>query len=752
MNEILQHMASNGFYPKEIIPDGEIHRFNRDKNDKKKSAWYICYDNISTIVCEYADWHDDKKFKYIHGTDEIDQKKFLKKISEKAKQAEKVFNESDIIKYWNLLYESNNSEYCKRKGIKKLYGARTTSEGVLVIPVKNSKDEICGFQKIYESGNKKFKTGSKIKGNFFELETGKNPGEIIYIAEGYATACAIHMATTEHCVVAFSASNIDSVCQFLRKKYTNKTIIICADNDGNGVGKRCAESAATKHNCKITIPEQVGYDFNDVFLECGAEKTKELIAQWIIQDSLFFQKSSKIGSPYYICTKAFLSRLKKHYNNGIFTSQENVKVWVCARNCIWETLDDFALKSYLTNEAAKDEIHDYVSTNEKTEAISRLKELTRSDSEEFETKQREYSHIIAFNKNFINIKTGEILKPDPDYCRTTYIPININKSDNMEDYSCPIWLKTINDIYEGDESRIKLLQEIFGYNFLSDSRFDKFVCLIGPGGNGKSVILSIMKACLNGTLRGFRNTSALELSRLNDSHSAVMLENKMANISSESARSLFNAIQNIKAISAGDSITINPKFKPAYSAEITCKLITSINETPSFGEDNDALKQRAIIIPHNKKIRGTDMDIKDLESKIIQAGELKSIIFWALEGLKRLMENQRFTESEAVENCYKDMQRENDPVRRFCEENFVFSDDPDDFVSKQFVIEQWNEWKFENGLDKTPTKFMKRIMKMFDGKCYETKRTPHSDIKRKWCIAKLRVKNDVDYLNETTKK
>ena len=57
------------------------------------------------------------------------------------------------------------------------------------------------------------------------------PQGILLIAEGYATAASLHLATGLPVAVAFTAGNIAPVAAELHKRYPRSRLLICADDD-----------------------------------------------------------------------------------------------------------------------------------------------------------------------------------------------------------------------------------------------------------------------------------------------------------------------------------------------------------------------------------------------------------------------------------------------------------------------------------------------------------------------------------------
>jgi putative DNA primase/helicase len=92
------------------------------------------------------------------------------------------------------------------------------------------------------------------------------PGEWFAVAEGIETALSIAMACEMPAWAALSSGGIKNLV--LPPEATN--IVICADNDDNGIGERAAHEAAARwlaedRRTRIAMPPERGTDFNDVF-------------------------------------------------------------------------------------------------------------------------------------------------------------------------------------------------------------------------------------------------------------------------------------------------------------------------------------------------------------------------------------------------------------------------------------------------------------------------------------------------------
>lgn len=175
----------------------------------------------------------------------------------------------------------DNHPYLERKEVPAI-GLRQTEDGRLIVPVLNHSGKIQSLQfilpeKAAEGTNKFFLKSGKTSGGFFSIpaKNGTWDGPLL-IAEGYATAASLHLATGYAALVAFNAGNLEAVTRTVRSRYPDREIILCADNDCETVkpdgtpwnpGREAASRAAQAVGGKLAVcPAHDGKatDFNDL--------------------------------------------------------------------------------------------------------------------------------------------------------------------------------------------------------------------------------------------------------------------------------------------------------------------------------------------------------------------------------------------------------------------------------------------------------------------------------------------------------
>jgi len=181
-------------------------------------------------------------------------------------------------KAWKGYDIAEDHTYLKAKGVK-AYGLRIHNDK-LVIPIKINRN-ISSLQFINSHGSKMFGKGGCTSGGFHGI-TGDEEGVLaqIIICEGYATGASVREATGSHVAVAFTAGNLYKVALAIRKKRSDITIIIAADNDQKTAfnpGVVEATKAANAVAGLVAIPrgkKGCNIDWNDVHKEQGLAAVK----------------------------------------------------------------------------------------------------------------------------------------------------------------------------------------------------------------------------------------------------------------------------------------------------------------------------------------------------------------------------------------------------------------------------------------------------------------------------------------------
>ncbi|WP_130055577.1 DNA primase family protein [Bacillus thuringiensis] len=330
---------------------------------------------------------------------------------------------------------------------------------------------------------------------------------------------------------------------------------------------------------------------------------------------------------------------------------------------------------------------------------------------------RESTTVIEMNtmRNFINLKNGmlnldifELLPHQPSYLSTIQLPIEYNPIA-----SAPSFMQFLKEISLDDEELIRVHQEIIGYLLSSETKAEKAFFFFGGGANGKSVLASIITQ-----LVGEDNVSSIPLSEFSQQFGLEGLINKTVNIAAENemgGKAL--KTENFKAIVSGDTITINIKYRPAISYKPNCKLIFVVNNVPDSQDVTSGYFRKLILVPFRRTFKPNERDVNLLQKLLI---ELPGILNWAIEGLKRLRENNyQFSQCKVIEECMQTYYVEQNPVKEFFHEHIVFKKG---VRTKQSDFhEKYLRWLNMQGIDDKGTKsksiFWRYFKIIFENEC-----------------------------------
>lgn len=242
-----------------------------------------------------------------------------------------------------------------------------------------------------------------------------------------------------------------------------------------------------------------------------------------------------------------------------------------------------------------------------------------------------------------------------EYYRDDYSTIQLKCNYNEEAKSATFenYLETV---FEGDNERINLVGEMLGYCLVPSNKFEKGFMLYGSGSNGKSVLLEVINNLLTE-----ENISNVDLSDLEKSFSRSMLYNKLVNLTDEMEGKIKDS-GFYKRIVSGNAIEAQFKFKDSFKFKPFCTMVFAMNNFPQISDKTHGLYRKMIMIPFDVTIKEENQD-KDLSEKL--KNEMDGILKFALDGLKRLAEQNKFTYSAKGNALMEEFKKNSNPVEIF---------------------------------------------------------------------------------------
>lgn len=318
MDEVLEFLRSHRFDTADFVPDGVLRRSYR--GGSSKSAWCVGWQNARTkdgtfyyvVVC--GDYRTDEKYVYTPAKlTRVDKKAVEQQIADRqaAMERDKLASQLETAELarsrFSRAQKSGRTPYMDSKSIPELYSCRIYQDR-LQVPLQDVDGNLWNLQSIFPPGpdNKRFMKGGRIKGLFHRL--GPEISDVVYLAEGFATAASIYQAVGKPTVCAFNSGNLVDVAKELAKAYPDAEIRVCGDDDRRNeknVGREKAEKAALLTSGVVIFPQfgegdGDGTDFNDLHLRLGIDTVRSQLVGLQAERKSGFVPLGYLDSTYFI--------------------------------------------------------------------------------------------------------------------------------------------------------------------------------------------------------------------------------------------------------------------------------------------------------------------------------------------------------------------------------------------------------------------------------------------------------------------
>jgi len=291
---------------------------------------------------------------------------------------------------------------------------------------------------------------------------------------------------------------------------------------------------------------------------------------------------------------------------------------------------------------------------------------------------------VCVRNGMLHLHTLELVPHAQDFYATYELGVEFNPDAARR---CTRWLRYLEMNIQTPQA-IAQLQEFYGYCLTRDTRFQKCLLLFGPGEDGKSIALNILREMV-----GAQNCAAVTFRDLEDQFHRATLYNKLLNISTELGSDALES-QYFKAIVSGDPINAAFKHQDAFEFKPFCKLAYATNKLPRVLDNSHGYFRRLLPISFKRQyFEGDPARDPDLEAKLLE--ELSEIFQWSLVGLRRLIAQGRFTDCEETQELLLDYKRLNNPVLAFAEDRCVLGEGYS--VKKDDLYDTYREYCRKSG-------------------------------------------------------
>ncbi|GHL86581.1 primase-helicase zinc-binding domain-containing protein [Klebsiella pneumoniae] len=527
-------------------------------------------------------------------------------------------------------------------------GGVTFRAGDMVVPLYDNAGALVNVQLINSDGLKRTLKGGAVKGACHTIEGKKQAGKRLWVAEGYATALTVHHLTGETVMVALSSVNLLSLASLARQKHPACQIVLAADRDLNGNGQSKAAAAADACEGIVALPPVFG-DWNDAFMQKGEEATRKAIYDAIRPpaDSPFTTMSEAEFTAMSTSEKAM--RVHEHYGEALAVDA-NGQLLSRYEAGIWKIIppSDFARDVA----GLFQRLRAPFSSGKIASVVVTLKLIIPQQD-------APARRLIGFRNGVLDTATGTFSPHHKSHWLRTLCDVDFTspvEGETLETHAPHFWRWLDRAAGGKPEKRDVILAALF---MVLANRYDwqLFLEVTGPGGSGKSILAEIATM-----LAGEDNATSATIETLESPRErAALIGFSLIRLPDQEKWSGDGA--GLKAITGGDAVSVDPKYKDAYSTHIPAVILAVNNNPMRFTDRSGGVSRRRVIIHFPEQIAPEERD-PQLRDKI--ARELAVIVRQLMQKFSDPMTARALLQSQQNSDEALSIKRDADPTFDFC--------------------------------------------------------------------------------------
>jgi P4 family phage/plasmid primase-like protien len=476
---------------------------------------------------------------------------------------------------------------------------------------------------------------------------------------------------------------------YLLKKYTNpeneqlqyfleQGIEFINMNDWvRGVCKAFLRKIMSERKSDISLKEQV---LSLMHRKLVGEATEMLVKE-IENNNFVFTTMKDKGEEIYI------------YNEGIYCENGESKIKEHLRNLMEEDYSDWLAGQVL----AKIKTDTYIDAN------SLFKETNIFE--------------IPVANGILDLHTFELKPFTPTKIFLSKIPTKFELGA-----TCPLIDKFLSEVLSSPEDK-EVFYEIAGFGLMKDYFMEKAFMLVGNGRNGKGKSIELLKR-----LVGSYNCAAVPLSSMESTSPFICtLWKKYFNLAGDISSKDLKETAMFKQLTGRDLISANRKYLSVIEFANYAKLVFACNELPRVYDYSDGFWERWVLLEFPYKFVDQSvydtatseekkmLKIKDPQiiDKISTPEEMSGLLNMALLGLKRLLDNKKFSYTTGTAEVKNRWIRKADSFMAFSMD--CIEEDYESKISKKELRRKYKEYCFKHKVNGVSDKSIKATLQEMFG-------------------------------------
>lgn len=279
---------------------------------------------------------------------------------------------------------------------------------------------------------------------------------------------------------------------------------------------------------------------------------------------------------------------------------------------------------------------------------------------------------VCFADAWVTARDGEVVAEDhaPEHRATHALGVRYDAAARVDQ-----WRSMLRQVFRREvvdeagavtgvdhgetEKAIDLLQEFAGASLVGTAAtWAVCLVLVGPGNDGKSRVLNVLRAL-------FPATAVCSIAPNAWSRGFLLAElaGKRLNVVSELPSGDVQDGDRFKQVVAGDPVTAERKYEAPFTLVPEAGHIFACNELPGTRDQSRGFWRRFAVIPCTRSFAAHE-EVKDIDRLVVRE-ELAGIAAWALEGAARLQREGRYTTPRTSEEAKAEWQADSDQVRQW---------------------------------------------------------------------------------------
>ena len=255
----------------------------------------------------------------------------------------------------------------------------------------------------------------------------------------------------------------------------------------------------------------------------------------------------------------------------------------------------------------------------------------------------------------VDLRTGEVRAADQDGDRYVVSELGAVPGDGEP----ALWLRTLGELFVGHEEGIAFMQRWMGYCLTGHAREHKFLVMHGPGGTGKSTLLSIMQR-VSGTYYAGINQRGLFGAHGDHLEYLMRLKGKRLATVDDAPSHGWRASE-INGLVSGESLTARGMGAGSEDFISTSKLVFTANALPEISPPSPGIDRRIMPLELPASL---EADIARRDDLI---AEVPQIVSWAIQGAREWY-REGLAPTSIIESAVLDFARISDQIGAWIDE------------------------------------------------------------------------------------